>query len=134
MKLLLDTHILLWALVNDPCLTPKARRLIEDRSNDVYYSIASPWEVQIKHDLHPDELAIDARALEVYCTQAGYAQLPVKVSHICALSHLERSKGAASHKDPFDRIMVCQASVEGMLLLTHDGRIAEYTDPCVFAV
>lgn len=134
MKLLLDTHILLWALVDDPRLTPKARRLIEDMSNDVYYSIASPWEVQIKHDLHPDELAVDARALEAYCMKAGFAQLPVKLDHICALPRLERRDGAAPHKDPFDRIMVCQASVEGMLLLTHDGRIAEYTDPCVFAV
>lgn len=134
MKLLLDTHILLWSLVNDSRLTPKARRLIEDRSNEIYYSIASPWEVQIKHGLHPDELEVDARALGGYCKQAGFAQLPVKFEHICALSELERREGAPPHEDPFDRIMVCQASVEGMLFLTHDGRICEYTDPCVCIV
>lgn len=134
MKLLLDTHILLWALVNDPHLSPKARRLIEDRGNDIYYSIVSPWEVQIKHDLHPAELTVDARTLSGYCKKAGFFQLPVKLEHICALPNLERCDGAASHKDPFDRIMVCQATTENMLFLTHDGRIGEYTDSCVFTV
>lgn len=134
MKLLLDTHILLWALVDDQRLSPKARRLIADRGNDIYYSIVSPWEVQIKHDLHPDELAVDARMLEGFCEKAGFRQLAVRINHICALSSLVRRDGASPHKDPFDRIMVCQASVENMLFLTHDSRIAEYIDPCVFAV
>lgn len=134
MKILLDTHILLWALANDARLPSQARRLIEDRSNDIYYSIACPWEVQIKHDLHPDELTVDAHALAEYCKQAGFVQLPVKLEHICELSSLERREGARAHKDPFDRIMVCQASVEDMVLLTHDARIGEYIDPCVFVV
>ena len=134
MKLLLDTHILLWALVDDPRLSAKARRLVEDRGNDIYYSIASPWEVQVKHDLHPDGLTVDARTLSEYCKKAGFLQLPVKLEHVCALSRLERRDGASRHKDPFGRIMVCQASVENMLLLTHDSRIGEYTDPCIFTV
>ena len=134
MKVLLDTYILLWALIDDPRLSAKARRLIEDHGNDIYYSIASLWEVQIKHDLHPKELAVDARALSKHCEKAGFLQTPLRLEHICALPRLERRDGASQHKDPFDRIMVCQASVENMLFLTHDNRIAEYTDSCVFAV
>ena len=134
MKLLLDTHILLWSLVNDRRLSTKARRLIEDGGNDIYYSIASPWEVQIKHDLHPDELAVDAQALVGYCEKAGFVQLPIKLAHVSALSGLERCDAASPHKDPFDRIMICQASVENMLFITHDSRIGEYLDPCVFVV
>lgn len=134
MKLLLDTHILLWALANDPRLPSKARRLIEDEGNDVYYSIVCPWEVQIKHELHPEALAVDARAVAEYCSEAGFVQLPVKLDHVCALPTLERREGAPAHKDPFDRIMVCQASVENMLFITHDARLGEYADPCVFTV
>ena len=134
MKLLLDTHILLWALLDDPRLPSTARRLIEDRENKVYFSVVSPWEVQIKHQIHPDKLTIDAEALTEYCGDAGYLPMPVKLTHVFALGALKRKEGVPSHKDPFDRMLVCQASAEGMLLVTHDGRLAEYDDPCVLAV
>lgn len=134
MKLLLDTHILLWALTDDARLPVKARKLIEDVDNDICYSVVSPWEVQLKHDLHPDKLAIGAREFAGYCEQSGFRQLPIRLQHVFGLETLEREDGAGVHKDPFDRILVCQASAEKMLLVTHDARIGEYLEPCVFVV
>ena len=134
MKLLLDTHILLWALTDDARLPVKARKLIEDADNDICYSVVSPWEVQVKHDLHPDKLAVNARELAGYCEQAGFRPLPIRLQHVFGLVSLERAAGAAAHKDPFDRMLVCQASAEKMLLVTHDARIGDYTEPCVFVV
>lgn len=134
MKLLLDTRILLWALLDDPRLPSTARRLIEDRENKVHFSIVSPWEVQIKHQIHPDKLTLDGKALAKYCGDAGYLPMPVKLAHVFALGALKRKEGAPPHKDPFDRMLVCQASAEGMLLVTHDSRLSEYDDSCVLAV
>ncbi len=131
MKLLLDTHLLLWALLDDPRLPSNARRLLIDGGNEIYYSIVSPWEVQIKHQAHPDKLTIDARTLAAFCDDAGYLSLPVKLAHVFALASLKQKEGASTHKDPFDRMLICQASAEGMMLLTHDKRLAEYNDPCV---
>lgn len=93
MKLLLDTHILLWALLDDPRLPSTARRLIEDRGNKVYFSIVSPWEVQIKHQIHPDRLTLDGEALAEYCGDAGYLPMPVKLAHVFALGALKRKRG-----------------------------------------
>ena len=134
MRILLDTCILLWALSDDPRLPRTARRLIEDSENDVRYSVVSAWEVQIKHQLHPDRLTVDADELAEYCTDAGYVSLSVRLPHVFALVSLAREEGAPPHKDPFDRMLVCQASSEGMVLLTHDARLGEYTDPCVLVV
>ena len=131
MKLLLDAHLLLWALLDDPHLSLNARRLIADGENKIYYSVVSPWEVQIKHQAHPDELTIDAKMFATFCDDAGYLPLSVKLAHVFALASLKQKAGATPHKDPFDRMLICQASVEGMILLTHDRRLVEYKDPCV---
>ncbi len=134
MNLLLDTHILLWAILDDSRLSKTARRFIEDAGNKVYFSVISPWKVQIKHQLHPDDLTLDGKQLAAFCREAGYLALPLKLPHIYKLASLERNPGAPEHRDPFDRMLVCQASVEEMILLTHDKRIGEYTDPCVLMV
>lgn len=134
MKLLLDTHILLWTIVNDKRLSLRARRLIDDAENGIFYSVVSPWEVQIKHRLHPDKLRIGAKQLVEYCTASGIQCVPVKAEHVYSLDELERQPGVPAHKDPFDRMIICQATAENMLLLTHDDRIAEYTAPCIIPV
>ena len=134
MKLLLDTHVLLWTLANDERLSLRARRLIEDRDNEIFFSVVCPWEVQIKHQKHPDKLALDAQRLVEYCRRSGFHQVPVQLQHVLALDALERPGSAPPHDDLFDRIMICQASVEGMLFLTHDKRLSEYDDSCVFPV
>lgn len=126
MRILLDTHILLWALTNDRRLSDKARRLIIDEENDVYYSILSLWEVELKHLAHPDDLKISSRELAGYCEQSGYRKLQLQNHHIFALGDLRRKPDAPVHKDPFDKLLICQASAEGMTFVTHDILISGY--------
>ncbi|MBR5509879.1 MAG: type II toxin-antitoxin system VapC family toxin [Lachnospiraceae bacterium] len=134
MNILLDTHILLWTLSNDPRLPEKARKLIEDDRNEIYYSIVSLWEVQIKHLAHPDAMPVSAETLKEYCEQSGFQKILVRDRHIFALADLKRKKDAPPHKDPFDRMLICQASVENMIFITHDSLIPGYDEPCIFGV
>ena len=107
---LLDTHVLLWLLTDDPTLGDEARRLI--LRGPTYYSAASAWELAIKSDLGkvtiPDRLAAELRA-------AGLAELPVTAEHAVAIREV-----ALPHRDPFDRLLVAAARVEGLTFLTAD--------------
>ena len=134
MKLLLDTHILLWALADDPRLPVKARKMIVNPDNEIYYSIVSPWEVEIKRGAHPKEMPIGAQELVRFCIESGFQRLPVREEHIYFLRTLHRPETAPPHHDPFDRIMVCQCMADNLVFLTHDSLIAGYDEPCVFAV
>lgn len=134
MNLLLDTHILLWALSNDTRLPEKAKLLIENAENEIYYSIISPWEVEIKHQAHPDAMPISAEEIVKYCKQSGFMMLPINEKHVFAMANLTRRKDAPPHKDPFDRMLICQATIENMLFVTHDSLIPWYNVPCILAV
>lgn len=134
MKLLLDTHILLWTLADDVRLSEKARKLFENEENDLYYSIASIWEIQMKCLAHPGQMDFTAEQVSHYCKESGFYKLPVNEAHIFYLKELKHIENAPPHKDPFDRIMVCQAAVENMLFVTHDHLIAGYNEPCIYAV
>lgn len=134
MKILLDTHILLWALADDPRLPAKARKMIENTDNGVFYSIISPWEVEIKRMAHPKEMSIGAQALVQFCIESGFQRVPVREEHIYLLRTLHRAENAPPHHDPFDRIMVCQCIADDLVFLTHDSLIAGYDEPCIFTV
>lgn len=134
MRILLDTHILLWAISNDERLSDKARRFILHPDNEICYSVLSLWEVELKRIAHPKEMPVSAASLARYCRAAGYRQVSLLERHIELLESLGREEGAPEHKDPFDRMLICQASGENMILLTHDHRIAEYTEPCIMMV
>ena len=133
MKILLDTHILLWTLLDSTDLSKRARYWIQSEETEIYYSLASLWEVQIKHMNHPRELAVDAEAIEMYCREAGFRCLPINSEHIKAFKTLKAPEGSA-HKDPFDRIMMCQAKTENMLFFTADRRVLQYEEPCLYGV
>ena len=105
MNLLLDTHIAIWALNDDPALSEKARELILDADNTIYYSTVSVWEVMLKHN-----------------------------RHVLAVSGLKRKNGEPPHNDPFDRLLVAQAKVENLSFLTHDELIPGYEEKCVIPV
>ncbi len=134
MNLLLDTHILLWALTDDPRLDERARKLILDEKNEIYYSILSLWEIELKRLAHPDAMTITAKELAEYCAQAGYMRLPLQEQHIFALENLRRKPDAPVHKDPFDRLLICQACTEGMAFITHDALISGYDEKCILTV
>ena len=128
MKILLDTHIIIWTLENNPKLSDKARELIKDESNEIFYSVVSIWEVQIKHMARPDKMHIDGKVLSEKCIASGFTVLPVVERHVFALDYLKRKEGAAPHNDPFDRMLVAQEMEEGLFVLTHDGRLPPYGD------
>ena len=134
MRILLDTHILLWALSNDDKLPEKARELIVNEENEIYYSIISLWEVEIKHLAHPNVMPISAEEISEYCEQSGYKQITIKEKHVFAMKELKREKDTPPHKDPFDRMLICQADVENMVFVTHDSLISDYNKPCILSV
>lgn len=134
MKILIDTHIAIWAVLNDPKLPKKARDLILDKENEIFYSTASVWEIMIKHMLHPDKIRISGRLLEKGCEDSGYVVLPILNEHVFALKTLKRPENAPRHNDPFDRIMVAQAKAEKLMFLTHDALIPYYEEPFIISI
>jgi len=132
MKLLLDTHIILWAISDDAKLPDIARTLITDKTNDVFFSLASVWEVEIKHEL--GKIPVSGKTVYKRCTESGYIPLRVELEHISLLSSLVRLENTPKHNDPFDRILICQAKSEGLRFITHDSLIPDYNEECVLSV
>ena len=124
MKLLLDTHLLLWAASEPGRLPLPALAEIENPSNELLFSPASLWEVAIKRGLGKEGFAVDPRLLRRGLLDNGYQELPITGEHAVAIDGLP-----AIHKDPFDRILVAQAIVEGIILLTVDDLVARYPGP-----
>lgn len=134
MKVLLDTHIAIWSVTDDPKLPQKARDIITTPGNQIYYSVGTIWEVTIKHQLHPETFLLDGQFLAEGCDDNGFVALPVLLAHVYQLHTLKRSPDAPRHKDPFDRILLAQAKAEEMLFLTHDSLMADYNEPLVLSV
>ena len=124
MKLLLDTHLLLWASGPFELLPRAATRLIDDPDNQLFFSVVSLWEVTIKHGLKRDDFRVDPRVFRRELLENAYTELPVTGEHALAIGLLP-----AIHKDPFDRILIAQAMVEGINLLTSDSALARYPGP-----
>jgi len=124
MKLLLDTHLLLWAAGEPRRLSKPARGLIENPGNELFFSAASLWEVVIKRGLGRADFKVDARLLRRGLLDNGYSELPILSDHVVATESLP-----LIHKDPFDRILVAQATVEGVTLLTADSVVSAYPGP-----
>ena len=134
MNLLLDTHIALWALDDAPQLSEKARELIMDPNNTIYYSTVSVWEVMLKHARRPDEIPFDERDFSECCQSAGFISLGLADKHILAVSTLSRPDNVKEHNDPFDRLLIAQAQVENLSFLTQDELIPDYNERCVIPV
>ena len=124
MKLLLDTHLLLWAAGEPDRLSAEARSLIDNPENVLLFSAASLWEVAIKRGLGRHDFKVDARLLRRGLLDNGYSELPIVSDHVVAIESLP-----TLHKDPFDRVLVAQATVEGVTLLTIDSLVAQYPGP-----
>jgi PIN domain nuclease of toxin-antitoxin system len=123
MRLLLDTHIALWALADDPRLPPKARESIADEDNHIVVSSASLWEIAIKFALKRGDMPLSAAQALRWFRRAGYTLLDIKPEHTAAVEQLP-----AHHADPFDRLLVAQALTEPLRLLTHDPAVARYSN------
>lgn len=128
MNLLLDTHLLLWAAGQPAKLSRKARALIENTENTLYFSAASLWEVTVKRTLNRPDFRGDPRLLRRGLLDNGYVEIPVGSEHAVFVDSLP-----PLHKDPFDRILIAQASVEGITLLTADATLTAYPGPILKA-
>ncbi len=128
MRYLLDTHVLLWMLQGDSRLSRAATETICDERNALFFSVASQWEMCIKISLGKLELARDwPRIIETQMERNAIDWLPLRKEHPIRLLDLPYI-----HRDPFDRLLICQALHEGLTLITGDGAIAAYDVPVVW--
>ena len=123
MNLLLDTHVLLWWLDDNPALSQAARAAIREGENLVFVSAASIWEIRIKEAIGKLEIPSDFR--EVLLEQP-FLPLDVTVEHAHAVAGLP-----SHHRDPFDRMLIAQAGVERLTVVTHDARFRDYGLPVI---
>ncbi len=124
MKFILDTHVLLWAAGMPERLSRQAKALLSAPENELFFSAASLWEIAIKRGMGRDDFQVDARVLRRGLIDNGYTELVITSEHTVATENLP-----SLHKDPFDRLLVAQAAVEGITLLTADKQVAAYPGP-----
>ena len=123
MRLLLDTHILLWALAEPRRIPKKTRSQIESPENDVWFSAASLWEVAIKVQIGRLDVSMPLDDLSASAQATGFIELPVRAAHAVRVARLP-----PYHRDPFDRLLIAQAMLEGARLLTVDGILRQYSE------
>ena len=122
MRLLLDTHILLWAVTDDPRLPTCVRELLLHPHNEVFFSVATIWEIAIKRSLRRVDMPVSAEESVKFFREAGYEELSISAAHAVWVETLP-----AIHADPFDRLLVAQALTEPMRLITRDKVVASYS-------
>lgn len=121
MRLLLDTHIVLWAAGNPERLPSATRTVLEAPENRLHFSAVNLWEIVIKLGLGREDFQVDAHALRRGLLDNGYQELPINSRHALMVHNLP-----SIHKDPFDRLLIAQAMVEGLTLMTADEMIIQY--------
>ena len=124
MRVLLDTHLLLWTSVRPDLLSNAAQALFDDPDNELFFSVVSIWEVAIKRGLGRSDFLVDPSVLRRGLLENGYRELTITADHAIAVGLLP-----AIHGDPFDRILIAQATVEAITLLTSDPIVARYPGP-----
>ncbi len=120
---MLDTHVLLWWMQDNPRLGQRARALIADGSNDILVSAASPWEMSIKYRI--GKLSEKGSDAAINLESEGFDLVPIQTAHLKALEELPRH-----HSDPFDHLIIAQARVENATLLTSDREMTAYGIKC----
>ena len=132
MKILLDTHAIIWVLTDDQALTKKAREAISNTDNVVYYSLASMWEIAIKNAKNPNACPYNEKEIADLCDKSGFLPLDISLNHIQGLRNLKVKPGKELlNHDPFDRILLSQAKEEKMKLFSHDANFDNYDETCV---
>lgn len=126
MRLLLDTHVLLWWLADDRRLGRRTRQIIADPNSAIFVSAASIWEIAIKTGL--GRLKVDVDELASGLEANGLISLPIAAAHATAVFHLP-----LLHRDPFDRMLIAQARTEKLQLVTRDPQFADYDVECIAA-
>jgi PIN domain nuclease of toxin-antitoxin system len=126
MKILLDTHIALWATLKTDALSARAKELLLSSGSEVFYSVISIWEVSLKHSINPENMEITASEFRQLCQDSGFIEIPLEYHHILGLDRLTQKEGFPVHKDPFDRLLLAQSITEQMDFMTHDAKISTF--------
>ena len=126
MRVLLDTHLVIWAMVGSDKLSDKARSYLSSRDVIRYVSSVSIWETALKHSRKPDDIPVTGEQMMRFCRENQIRELPLRFEHIAGIGSLSNY-----HNDPFDRILIQQAIKEDLLLITHDEKILLYGDYCI---
>ena len=134
MNILLDTHIAVWAITDDPRLSNKAREIILDPDNSLYLSAVSTLEVNNKRKSKKNNLEFTTDEFIESCEGAGYIQLPLQSKHLSAENTLKWGGEGEEHKDPYDRLLLAQAKAENLRLMTHDKMICLFDEKCILEV
>ena len=121
MRFLLDTHFAIWVTIDSPRISSEARKILLNPGNDFVFSVSSIWEIAIKRGLGRLDFPYDPREIRRQLIKNGHEELVIDSRHVVLVDSL-----APIHKDPFDRILIAQAIVEGIILLTTDATIAQY--------
>lgn len=131
MKILLDTHIALWAISDAEKIPANFLKIIKDSKNEIFYSLVSVWEIAIKHYIKPEIMPITEEQFIDNCSKSGFKQLSISKNHIFNIKSLKRDCKAPKHNDPFDRLLISQAKTDQLLFLTHDSLISFYNESCI---
>ncbi|MBQ4514507.1 MAG: type II toxin-antitoxin system VapC family toxin [Anaerolineaceae bacterium] len=134
MNILLDTHIAVWAIVDDPRLSNKARDLLLDPANTIYYSSVSTLEINNKTKSKKNNLEFSTQEFVENCEAAGFIELPLFSRHFTSESSLKWGGDGKEHKDPYDRLLLAQALEENYCFMTHDEMIRCFDENCIIAV
>lgn len=135
MKILLDTHAIIWVLTDDPNLSVKVKAEISDPKNTIYYSLASIWEIAIKNAKAPERCPYNEKEIAELCDKSGFLSLDINANHIYGLRNLTIKSGKElSNHDPFDRILLSQAKAENMKFFSHDSNFDNYDEKCVIKI
>ena len=124
MRFLFDTQVAIWTLIDDPRLSQAAREILNDPENEFLFSVCNIWEIAIKRALKKPDFHHDPRQIRRYLLRNGCEELTIQSRHAVEVDFLP-----PIHKDPFDRMLIAQAMVEGIVLLTTDAVIAQYPGP-----
>ena len=124
MRLLLDTHLLIWAVSEPERLSVEAQELMNDEANQLFFSAASIWEIAIKASYKRTDFMVNVPELHSELLRNGYQELAILARHTFAVVHLPHL-----HKDPFDRLLLAQAMREDLTLVTADAVLASYPGP-----
>ena len=132
MKILLDTHVLLWALKgansNGDSFPDKISSILLNEDNEIYYSCINIFEIEIKRIAKPEIQLPSGEELVKFCKDVGFLHLPLRYEHTLQIKSLEKDKVAENHKDPFDWLLLSQAKFEKMTFITHDSILKHYLE------
>lgn len=126
MELLLDTHVLIWSLFDADELSSFAKEMISNEHNSIFFSISSLWEIEIKHQKHPELMPYSARDIyNLIIDRTDFLMLNIRPEYLFELDGIIKQE---IHNDPFDHMILSTAKIEGMKLLSHDKRFEKYKD------